>query len=169
MHRRAFTLIEILICLVIISVVAALTVPFFGRDHADRAASGAALLRSDLRFAQLATMANPQDPVIVRFRSDGKGYWLARLTTPETPLVRSDTGAAWSEIMGSGRARSADHVTLATTGVSGATLRFTPLGSVHAPSGTPKVTLTAGGPGGAPASCSVTIDTSTGTSTLTVP
>ncbi len=169
MQRRAFTLVEIIICVVIIAVIAALTIPFFGRDHADRATSAAALLRSDLRFAQLATMANPTDPVVVRFRADGKGYWLAKSSTADTPLVRSDTGAAWSEVMGSGRARSADHVTLSTTGISSATLRFTPLGSVQSPSGTPTIVLTAAGPGGSPVTCTVTIDTTTGSSTMSLP
>lgn len=169
MPRRAFTLIEILVCLVIVAIVAALTIPFFAHDHADRAASAASLLRSDLRFAQLATMENPQDPMLVRFRGDGKGYWLSRLSAPDVPIVRADTGAAWSEVMGTGRARGADHVTLSTTGMSAATLRFTPLGSVFAPSGTPTVVLTASGPGGSAATCTVTVDTTTGGSTMTVP
>lgn len=169
MRPRGFTLVELIVCLVIMCTVAALTIPFFASDHSDRAAHAAMLLQSDLRYAQLASMANTQDPVIVRFKADGKGYYLARVSTPNTALTRPDTGAVWDITMGQGRAGSSPNVTIATTNISGATLRFTPLGSVHNPTGTPMVTLTGGGPGGSAKACTITIDTVTGGTTTSFP
>lgn len=167
--RRAFTLIELIVCLVITVALAALVLPYFGADHADRAAAGAALLRADLRYAQVASMADTQDPVVVRFKADGTGYWLARHSAPNTPLVRPDTGAAWDVTMGEGRARHGRHVTITTSNVPGATLRFTPLGSVHEANGSPTITLTAAGPGGAAKSCIVSVDPITGETNVSFP
>ncbi|MBX3354525.1 MAG: type II secretion system protein [Phycisphaeraceae bacterium] len=169
MKRRAFTLVEVLVCVVIIVTIAALTVPFFGRTQADRAMATAGLLRADLRYAQMASMADTQDPVIVRFRSDGTGYWLARLTSPNTAIARPDTGGTWDVVFGSGRAAASDHVQMAIASIPSATLRFTPLGSVHAATGTPTMTITAGGPGGPPRTCVVSVDPITGATTVTGP
>lgn len=164
-HRRAFTLIEIMVTVVIIVTVAALTLPYFGRTHADRANAAADLFESDLRYAQIASMANTQDPVIVRFKADGTGYWLARLSAPDVAIVRPDTTDTWNITMGQGRARMSANVALSTSNISGQTLRFTPLGSVQSPSGTPTIIFTASGPGGPSRSCTITVDTVTGRTT----
>lgn len=169
MHRPGFTLIEVLVCVVIMVTVAALTLPYFGSTHVDRAAAAASLLQSDLRYAQVASMANSQDPVIVRFRADGTGYWLARLSAPDAAFVRPDTGGAWSVIMGEGRAQASATVAITHANITGHTLRFTPLGSVHAPAGTPAITLTASGPGGSARSCVLTIDPITGSTAIAYP
>lgn len=168
MPRRAFTLIEILIVVVIIAMVGALAIPYFSRDHRDRSLAAASLLQADLRFAQLATMASPQDPLIVRFKEDGTGYWLARLSAPNDPIVRPDTGAVWNITMGVDRARRSRNVSLATSGINSGMLRFTPLGSVHGASGTPTITLSAAG-GGSGGTCVVTVDPTTGDTAVSFP
>lgn len=169
MMRRGFTLVELIVTLVIIVMVAALTLPYFGSSHSDRAHAAATLLQADLRYAQMASMANPQDPVIVRFKGDSTGYWLARLSTPDVPLTRSDTTDTWNITMGVGRARASASVTVATANIGSQTLRFTPLGSVHAPTGTPTITFTASGPGGVPRTCVLMVDPVTGATSTTSP
>lgn len=113
-------------------------------------------------------MASPQDPLLVRFRVDGAGYWLARLSAPDTPIVRPDSGAVWTVTMGADRARGSTSVTMATNGIQSNTLRFTPLGSVHAANGMPTVTFSAAG-GGSGGSCVVTVDPTTGATQVTFP
>jgi len=166
--RRGFTLVELLVCVVILAIFAAMAIPYLGRNHADRAMGAASLLVSDLRFAQIASMSNAQDPVVVRFKVSGTGYWLARLSSPNAPIIRPDTGAAWDVTMGVDRARTATGVGVATANIANQTLRFTPLGSVHAPTGTPTITLTASGPGGPARSAVVTIDPITGSTSVVV-
>jgi|GEM_PF-1766238 len=169
MNRRAFTLIEITVSVVIIVTVAALTIPYFASTHVDRAAAAASLFESDLRYAQLASMAQTQDPVVIRIKVDGTGYWLARLSTPNVPVTRPDTGAVWDITMGLNRARASANVAVSTVNITGQTIRFTPLGSVHLPTGSPTLTFTGSGPGGPARSCVVTVDPVTGRTTASFP
>jgi len=159
---RAFTLIELTISLVIMVVVAALALPYFAADHSDRASAVASLLCADLRYVQVASMADTQDPVVVRFKADGRGYWLARLSAPDVAITRPDSGAVWDVTMGVDRARPGRYVTITTTNIPGSTLRFSPVGSVFNANGSPIITFTAAGPGGAARSCVVTVDPITG-------
>lgn len=170
MHeRRAFTLIELTISLVIMVTVAALALPYFAADHSDRASAIASLVCSDLRYAQVACMADTQDPVVVRFKADGRGYWLARLSTPDVAITRPDTGAPWDVTMGVDRARPGRYVTITTANIAGGILRFSPVGSVLDANGSPLITLTAAGPGGTARSCVVTVDPLTGATSTSFP
>ncbi|MFO0893666.1 MAG: prepilin-type N-terminal cleavage/methylation domain-containing protein [Phycisphaerales bacterium] len=140
-RHRGFTLVEIMVSVIIIAMMAALTIPFMGRSNRDRLSAAGELLASDMRYARLASMASPQDPVVVRFNANGDGWILARASTPSTPIVRSDTGAAWSVVMGQDRAASSPGVKLSLTNVAASTIAFSVFGAVKNASGTPRITF----------------------------
>ena len=68
---RAFTFIELIIAIIIISVVTALALPMFSDQSSDRLTAAKHRLWADIQYAQAWTIANPSNPARIRFLQDG--------------------------------------------------------------------------------------------------
>ena len=140
-RRRGFTLIELLMTMTIIAVVAAVVLPKFtdgGRLHLAAASS---VLTSDIQLAQVMTISNPADPVVVRLDPVQAKYWLARADTPDTPIPRGATGEPYAVVFGLGRAAAALGVTLSLSDLDSNTLAFDAQGAVADFTTEPAITL----------------------------
>lgn len=86
MIRRAFTLIEILIVVVLMAVIAAAVLPNASADGAIRLVSAVNMLAADIEYAQSLSLDDPSDPALLRIDEANERYWLARASDPATPI-----------------------------------------------------------------------------------
>lgn len=135
--RRAFTLIEALITVVIVSVAAGIAVDLFRDTRLEALAAAVRILNADLDYARASSLASPGDPIVLRAASGGTGYWLARASDPATPIVGPNGSIRVT--FGQGRAESCPGVRLTLSG--GTELRFGPFGGVTDPVPTLAFTL----------------------------
>ena len=143
--RKGFTLLEILITITIIAVIAVMVAPSFSDDTRLRLMAASAILTSDVELAQIMTISQPEDPVVVVFDPDQDRYWLAFASAPDVPMTRSDTGDPYLVVMGQGRAGAAVGVTLSTTDIPGDILEFNAQGGVEDFTTQPTITLALSG------------------------
>ncbi|TVQ29960.1 MAG: hypothetical protein EA376_14350 [Phycisphaeraceae bacterium] len=121
----AFTLVDMMVAITIMAIVIAVAMPTLSPDEGSRLIGGARMLASDLEYAQSVSLANPADVALVRFREDGDGYWLARESDPETPMLRPGfSEEAYEIIFGEGRAALLHDMTISLDGVTDNTLTF---------------------------------------------
>lgn len=141
----AFTLLEVLVTITIIAVIAVLVAPSFSDDTRLRLMAASAVISSDIEFAQITTIAEPQDPIVVRFDTDQDRYWLAYESDPETPMTRPDTSETYLVAMGQGRAAAAAGVAISTTEIADDILVFNTQGGVEDFTTQPAVRLSLNG------------------------
>jgi len=96
------TLVDVLLTAVILSILAVISLPALRFDDPVRLISASTMITADLEYAQSATLASPANPVIVKFDSDGAGYWLALKSAPDTPIPRPGSGDPFEVEFGSG-------------------------------------------------------------------
>ncbi len=87
-HRagRAFTFVELMIVIVIVGILTALSIPDANARAEIQGRRAAETLEGDLAYARSLSIARPDDPVVIRFDVANNKYWLARRSTPGTPL-----------------------------------------------------------------------------------
>ncbi len=139
---HGFTLIDLLVTITIIAVVAAIVVPALMDQDRSRLMAGAVLLASDLELAQVMTISNPRQPVVVRFKPAEAKYWLAYAATPCVPIPRNESGEPYLVIFGQGRASTAAGVSMSVDQIAGDTLTFLPQGGLADFTAQPTITLT---------------------------
>jgi prepilin-type N-terminal cleavage/methylation domain-containing protein len=143
--RSAFTLLEVLVVITILAVVAVLAAPSFSDDARLRLMAASTILGSDIELAQVMTISQPENPVVVTFDVSQNRYWLAYASAPEVPTTRADTGDAYLVVIGEGRAAAAIGVTLTTTAITDDILAFNAQGGLEDFTTQPKITLTLNG------------------------
>ncbi|MHC4564080.1 MAG: hypothetical protein ACYS8X_15085 [Planctomycetota bacterium] len=99
---------------------------------------------SDIELAQLMTIANPEEPTVVRLQSGTGEYWLASAAAPEVPIDRADVPAGYRVIFGQGDAVHAAGVTIAATDIDNGILAFNAQGGIENLTSEPTVLLTLG-------------------------
>ncbi len=87
-NNRGFTLINLIVSIAIIAVLAGVVVVTLEPNERARVLGATQMLASDLEYAQALSLAEPSDPVVVRFDAVNNGYWLERVSTPDTPIMR---------------------------------------------------------------------------------
>lgn len=142
---RAFTLVEMLIVVAAISVASLVIVSGMGATERSKLNSAAALLASDLEQARILSITSPADLTTLRTAANGTGYWLARVSAPDTPITRSD-GTAYRVIFGAAPADGLAGVGVALTsggssGAAGGAVTFDAFGRL-ATAGNATLTLT---------------------------
>lgn len=127
----------------IIAMVAVIVLPMLTNNTRLRLQAAAAIVSSDIELAQVMTMAQPDEPIIVRFDNANARYWLAHLDSPDTPISHPQTGEPYLVEFGTGRARTVGSVILnARLSLSGNNdLRFAPHGGLHNFSFTPAINI----------------------------
>jgi len=111
-HRRGFTFLELLVSLGIMAMLVALAAPMFGSNEALQLDITKRLLVSDLEYAQVLAIANPETEVALIVDEDGSGWSIATLNSPSVPLTNTSTGEPLVTTLGSNAAASATNVQL---------------------------------------------------------
>jgi len=143
--NRAFTLLEVLVCVSIIAVVAFATIPMMTDDSRLRLSAAADILESDIEFAQVLVMADPANPVVLRIDPDEQAWWIAPVHDPDRPILRTD-GTPYVAAPGYGRARSAAGVTFTVNDLHDERdLLFNAMGGLTDLTRSPTILLSAGG------------------------
>ena len=142
--RRAFTLLEILVVMTVAAVIVVLVIPTTGNEDRMRLAAGAEILRSDIELAQAMTIADPNQPIIVKFDPATSTYWLAEEATPDTPIDREGALGDYTVTFGTGRADIAGPLAMALTDVTGNVLSFDAHGGVTDFTLSPEIKLSIG-------------------------
>ncbi len=126
--RRAFTLIELMIAMVVVAIMAVVVMPALAPEDAIKLVSASHLLASDLEYAQSVSLAEPADPIVVVFDADAPRYWLARASDTETPIDRPGTSDPYMMEMGVGLAGQLDGIEFEVANVSDNTIPYDAFG-----------------------------------------
>jgi len=128
--HKGITFIDTMMAVALLAILALIALPAVGPDQPLRVISAATVLASDIEFAQSASLASPSDPVVVRFDGAGARYWLARASSPETPIERPGrpAGTPYLVQFGAGDALYLAGVSCATTNVPDGVLAFDAFG-----------------------------------------
>lgn len=141
-HRRAFTLVEVLVVVAIIAVTAAVVLPRLTDDAVLRLRGAASILISDVEYAQVLSISHPDNPVVVRFDAAKSRYWLAYASAPDAPLNRPGTNQPYDVTFGQGRAASVGDIGVSVQNMPGETVAFDASGRLVDFSASPRITLT---------------------------
>ena len=139
--RRGVGMIELMMVLGILALATMLVVPSWGSDASLRTDAAARLLRSDIEYAQVQSIANPDATIGVVLASDGSGYWLARSESPRIPIVREDSEEPYRVTFGEGRASFAAGVSARVERLQDGMLLFDALGGLANPAADPAYLL----------------------------
>jgi len=160
--KRAFTLIELLIVLVLLSIAFGLVLPMIGDSKELRLREAARMLAADLEFAQNESISHGDDPRLIKFDTTDHEYWIAAASDPDTPITDSVRKEPFLVSFGTGRAAGTAGVTIQSISLDGDDeLRFNAYG---APDQTTDATVTlACGP------ATMTVQVAAGSGEVTVP
>jgi prepilin-type N-terminal cleavage/methylation domain-containing protein len=116
--QRAFSLIDVLVTIAVLSIVIALAVPAFTPDERTRLVAASNLLIADLGNARSMSVQNPADPVQVTVGVGGASYFLAYASAPTAPIeLPIGVGGKYLVLFGQGEHIDLADVQLAPEGV----------------------------------------------------
>lgn len=157
-RSRGFTLFELVIALVILGIISLIVVPSLLRGQGARAVTTAAsMLAADIEYCESACINTPQAPCVIKFDVANNRYWVARASTPDTPLPNSLVdGTPYVVDFATGRSATLNGVTIVSV-TPATTLAFDAFGRPNSGGATPTITFSGGG-----STATVTIDPTTG-------
>ncbi len=115
----AFTFIEVMIVLVLLTIAVVLTIPMFSQTDITKLRGAARLLQADLGFAQIESVSHGDDPRMMVFDTGNNRYHIAAASDPATPIINPTGGAPYVVQFGIGRAEGMDGVTISSLSVGG--------------------------------------------------
>lgn len=88
---RAFTMIEMMIAMVVVAILTVLAMPDedCGAAHEGRLAADE--IDGALSYVRSCSIASPDDPAIIKFDVQNNRYWIARRSSPDTPMLHPAT------------------------------------------------------------------------------
>lgn len=111
---RAFSLIDVLVTIAVLSIVIAIAVPAFTPDERTRLVAASNLLIADLNNARSMSVQNPADPVQLTMGVGGTSYFLAYASAPDDAIeLPTGVGGKYAVLFGEG-----DHADLADVQVA---------------------------------------------------
>ncbi|QNN22333.1 prepilin-type N-terminal cleavage/methylation domain-containing protein [Planctomycetales bacterium ZRK34] len=102
--RRAFTLVEMLIVVVILGIIANLSLAMLGSVETTKLRSAAELLEADLSLARVQSLAHSDDLRVIVIDQPNNRYYLTTAADTDTPLTNSVDKQPYIVKFGSGRA-----------------------------------------------------------------
>ncbi|HWB18816.1 MAG TPA: hypothetical protein VG711_00830 [Phycisphaerales bacterium] len=129
-RRSAFTLFELLITVCVIAVIAVTVIPTVSSADNLRLSAATSIVMSDIEYAQVLTMAHPDNPVVVVFNTGKSTYALCYDSDHLHPINRADTNEPYEVLLGQGRASSASGVTFTLVDIDNGVLSFNEQGGV---------------------------------------
>ena len=127
-RRRGTTLIDLLMTVAVIGIVVVAIAPTLAPEDPVRLVAAGTLLVSDIEYAQSATLAQPADPTVIRFDDKGAGYWLARASDPDEPILRPGDDEEYRVTFGVGDAETLVGVSIDATQIPDLTITFDAFG-----------------------------------------
>ncbi len=118
MAQRGFALIDLLLTVALLGVLAMVALPALRPSDSLRAVAAATTLAADLEYAQSASLAMPNDPMVVRFVPKGTGYFLARSSDTDVPITKAN-GEPYEVVYGEGLAMHLEGLGLALVAPEG--------------------------------------------------
>lgn len=159
--RRAFTVVELVIVMLIIGIAATLVLPQFGTTDTARLIMASRLLAADIEFAQSESIAHPDDRRVIKVDQSGNRYWIAKVSDVNTAIADPAGGGTMLVAFGSGRAHELTGVTIQGYALGGDDeLRFDAYGQ---PDQTTTATITLAIAGG-----TMTVSVASGSGEVTV-
>ena len=125
---RAFTLIELIIVVLLLTIIALVAIPHSKGVEKDRLRNAVRMIVADIEFAQSASIGRSGETCAVVFDDDGNGYFIERSSEPGIPIARPQTGKPYIVRFGSEYAVALKGVTLELHGIDEGKLAFTPFG-----------------------------------------
>ena len=122
-HERGFTLTEVLIVVLVLSISAMVIVPLAGSDELTDLRAAAELLAADIEEVQARNLASPEAPTSLVTSDQLDGWHLARADAPGEPLEGID-GRPRTRSFGSGALATADSLRLVPPPLPTDGLRF---------------------------------------------
>ncbi len=126
MRHAGYTMIEMIIVMVIMSIVAALAVPMFSGSIQTRLTGAAGVMMSDLAYAQIESITHEQRDAggvgtqlrLVKFDIPGNCYHIATVSDPNTPITNYN-GEPYLQTFGQGKLQSFADVRLQSVSAGG--------------------------------------------------
>ncbi|MBI5765121.1 MAG: hypothetical protein HZA51_16520 [Planctomycetes bacterium] len=110
MRRRGYTLIEIGFVVVVVGIIIAVSLPDSDTKAKQEAATAAAMFESDVNYARGKSIADPTDPLVIKLDAANKKYWLAKKSSPDTPINHPQTGKPFETKYGKGGKKGLENV-----------------------------------------------------------
>lgn len=130
-----------MVTVAIVAIMATVLLPSLRDQGRLRLIAGSRLLSSDIEMAQIMTISNPAEPIVVKFEPTLGIYWLASAADPGTPILRPGAGQLYRVKFGEGRGRTARGVTFGLIDVPDDILSFNEQGGLTDPTIQPKIKL----------------------------
>ncbi len=114
----------------VVAIAAVVVIPGAAAEDPITIQSVGASLTADLEYAQSASVANPADPVVVVFDAPNNRYYLAKASSPGTPIDRPGAPAGTKYEVKLNDASGTTDLDLTTQGV-GSYVRFDAMGRLQ--------------------------------------
>jgi prepilin-type N-terminal cleavage/methylation domain-containing protein len=112
MRRRGFTFYELMVCVVVLSIITVGALPDNRAKLTQEAELAADKLETDVDYARSLSIANPADPAIIKFDQSNNKYWIARKSSPDTPVTHPLTKQPYVVKLGATGPQATNHVAI---------------------------------------------------------
>ncbi len=129
---RAFTLVEVLLVVVCLAILSVLVLPKRNDDEATQLRLAAQLLIADIEFAQLESIGNSENPLLIEFDPIAATYWISRRQDHNQPILQLATNQPYLRSFGKSTALPIDRVHVAQLDLQGNNqIQFTSMGALN--------------------------------------
>jgi len=90
-NQKAFTAIELMIAVVVAAILFVASIPDSQATADEEARAFADRMQGDLSYARSLSIADPSDPTVLKVDPSQKKYWLAKKSSPDTPITNPAT------------------------------------------------------------------------------
>jgi hypothetical protein len=143
--RKAYTCIELMMVVLVVAIVISVSLSNEDNVGKEKARVAAERFESDVAYARRASIARPDDPIVIKLDAENNRYWLAAASSPDTPIEHPVSGKPYLVNLGMSYLNETSGVQLVAADFGGdAVLGFDGTGTMD--QATPAVfQLTAGG------------------------